>query len=120
MTRREVLKTEIPRRPRSENDITAPDWVPVELAPLFEKVMCELPAFPDRRTFADVWSRNIAPLSHRTVEADPLATRRINGRACFNGRRPPVEYHFRKLLNAPVVTGGHKSKTDQHLGLPAA
>ncbi len=34
--------------------VQAPDWVPPELAPLFERVMQELPAFPDRKTAANV------------------------------------------------------------------
>jgi hypothetical protein len=36
-------------------DTRVPDWVPPEFATLFEQVMSELPAFPDRRKFAEVW-----------------------------------------------------------------
>ncbi len=47
MSLREPLNTGVPSLwPTLEDDIKTSDWVPDGLAPLFEKVMRELPAFP--------------------------------------------------------------------------
>jgi hypothetical protein len=92
----------------------APDWVPPEFASLFEQVMSELPALPDRRKFAAVWGDRVNTISYRTIEAWPLATRRLNGRCCYD-RREIVEYGFRRLLEPAVVMGGQRvtRNTDQ-------
>jgi hypothetical protein len=86
-------------------DTSAPAWLEQRLVPLFDQVMRELPAFPDRRTAAAVWTARVHPWDHRTLESVPLVTRRLNGRACFD-RREFVEYGFRRLIEAPSVRGG--------------
>ena len=90
------------------NDTQAPNWVPPEFALLFEQVMSELPAFPDRRKFAAVWEDKVNTISYRTIEAWHLATRRLNGRCCY-GRREIVEYGFRRLLGPAVVMAGRRA-----------
>jgi hypothetical protein len=86
----------------------APDWLPDDLKPLFEQVLSELPAFPDRRTAADVWTKRVHAWDHRTLEALPLVTRRLNGRACFTAREF-VEFGFRRLMESPALRGGRGS-----------
>jgi|ERR1700722_15543774 hypothetical protein len=89
----------------AEDEISTPAWLPPELIELFERVWRELPAFPDRRTAGNVWSRHVHPWSRRTLEALPLPTRQLNGRACFE-RRAFLEYGFRRIVDAPSVRGG--------------
>jgi hypothetical protein len=90
----------------------APDWVPDDLKPLFEQVMRKLPAFPDRQTAASVWSDNVHEMSHRTLEAAPLPTRILNGRACFTAREF-VEWGFRRVLESPAVRGGRRAHSEK-------
>jgi hypothetical protein len=112
MSLRETLNVEATKQPpRFEDDIKAPDWVPHHLVLLFETVMGELPAFPDRRAVSEVWERRIHRWPRRTLEAVPVPTRILNGRACFDGRRPIVEYGFRRLVNSPVAMGGRRPVT---------
>jgi hypothetical protein len=87
------------------DDFRAPNWLPDDFIPIFRQVLGQLPAFPDRKTFAIEFSRHVAKLSHRTVEAWPLTTRRIFGRACPEAREL-LEMAFRKMLDAPAVRGG--------------
>jgi len=92
-------------------DVTAPDWLPEELAPLFERVMQALPCFPDRKTAAAVWSAHVSRQGHRTLERVPLPTRRINGRACFTAREF-TEHQFRRLLDSPAIAGGRRDTSE--------
>jgi hypothetical protein len=89
-------------------NVRPPDWLPADLVPLFEQVMSELPAYPDKRTAADVCRRRVHPISHRTLERAPIPTRLLNGRACFSAREF-TEYIFRRLLDSPAVRGGRRS-----------
>jgi hypothetical protein len=102
----------IPADPRGLDSIQPPGWLPDELAPLFELVMRELPAFPDRRTAAAVWTARVHPWDHRTLEGLPLTTRRLNGRACFCAREF-VELGFRRLLESPPTRGGRRATQEQ-------
>jgi hypothetical protein len=86
---------------------TVPAWLPEELRPLFLEVLGDLPAFPDRKTAARVVTARVHPLSPRTVEAWPLKTRRLNGKACLTSKEF-VEYLFRLLLEAPTIRGGRR------------
>ena len=86
---------------------TVPDWLPEDLWPLFLQVLQDLPAFPDRKTAARVWSDRVHPMSPRTLEALPLRTRLLNGKGCLEARQF-VEYSFRRLLEAPAIQGGHR------------
>lgn len=46
--------------------------------------MSEVPRFIDRRTAAALVSARLFPVSNRTIERWPLATRRIHGRALLD------------------------------------
>jgi hypothetical protein len=84
-----------------------PAWLPENFRSLFLEILESLPAYPDRRTAARVWTKRVHPLSPRTLEAWPLQTRRLNGRACLAAQEF-VEYGFRRLLEAPAIQGGRR------------
>jgi hypothetical protein len=86
---------------------SVPDWLPEDLRPLFLQVLQDLPAFPDRKTAAQVWTDRVHPMSPRTLEALPLRTRRLNGKGCLEARQF-VEYGFRRLVEAPAIVGGRR------------
>jgi hypothetical protein len=92
-------------------DIQSPDWLPPDLVPLWDQVMRELPAFPDRRTAADVWTRRVHSWSHRTLERAPIPTVLLNGRRCFSARKF-LEYGFRRLVESPPIRGGRRPPTE--------
>jgi hypothetical protein len=100
--------------PPTINSASAPEWLPDDLKPLFERVMQDLPAFPDRHKYAAVWREHVHEQSHRSLEAWPLPTRKLNGRACFEAREA-VEYGFRRLLEAPKIRGGHRADVHEEL-----
>ena len=69
----------------------------------------DLPPRVDRRTGADLVTRLLFPVSHRTLEAWPLTTQHVNGKAVI----PTAELlaHAQALLDAaPTVRGGRRSK----------
>jgi hypothetical protein len=98
-------------------DVQPPDWLPSDLAPLFEQLMRELPAFPTKRVAADVWTRRVHPWSHRTLERAPIPTMLLNGRRCFSAR-VFVEYGFRQIVDTPAVRGGRRRPTEQPSAAP--
>ncbi|MBP0446704.1 hypothetical protein J8J14_18160 [Roseomonas sp. SSH11] len=70
----------------------------------------DLPPRVDRRTGAELVTRLLFPVSHRTLEAWPLTTQRVNGKAVI----PTAELlaHAQSLLDAaPAVRGGRRTKT---------
>ena len=67
----------------------------------------KLPTRVDRRTGAELLTRYMFPVSHRTLEAWPLQTVRVNGRALYD-TRGLFEFARQKLANAPVMMGGRK------------
>jgi hypothetical protein len=77
----------------------------IPLPPELVRILESLPPNVDRRTGADLLSRHLFPVSHRTLEAWPLPTRRVNGKAVV----PTVEL-FRiahaMLAASPVIMGG--------------
>jgi hypothetical protein len=79
-----------------------------ELQSLFEGMLDEAPTFIDRRAGAKLVSDNLFPVSHRSIEAWPLPTRLVNGRAVMPTHRL-LEIAFSKLAAAPVVMGGRKA-----------
>jgi hypothetical protein len=103
----------MPKRENPTANIDIPAWLPPELIPLFERVMREMPAFPDRKTAAKVWTDNVHKWSYRTLEALPLKTRLLNGRACLTAREF-VEYGFRCLAESAQTRGGRRPATEQY------
>jgi hypothetical protein len=72
-----------------------------------QEVLAKQPSNVDRRTGADLITRFMFPVSHRSLEAWPLPTRHVNGRAIV----PTValfEVAYAKLTAAPVIMGGRK------------
>lgn len=68
-----------------------------------------LPVNVDRRTGAELVTRYLFPVSHRTLERWPLTGRVVNGRLVF----PTVELfaHARALMEAaPPIRGGGAPK----------
>ena len=67
-----------------------------------------LPVNVDRRTGAELVTRYLFPVSHRTLERWPLAGRVVNGRLVF----PTAELfaHARTLMEAaPPIRGGKRA-----------
>jgi hypothetical protein len=69
------------------------------------EALAELPANVDRRTAADLVTKYFFPVSYRTLEAWPLRTRRVNGRAIAATSELFATAHA-KLCSAPMVMGG--------------
>jgi hypothetical protein len=78
-----------------------------KLPPEFQELLAQLPTNVDRRTGAALITQHLFPVSYRSLEAWPLPTRHVNGRAVM----PTVklfEIAFAKLNAAPVVMGGRR------------
>jgi hypothetical protein len=72
------------------------------------EVLKNLPVNIDRKTGAPVITKHFFPVSHRTLEAWPLPTKYVNGKAIV----PTValfEIAYAKLMAAPVVMSGRKA-----------
>jgi hypothetical protein len=83
--------------------VALPSWL--------EDVMVDLPANVDRRRGADLITRHLFPVSYRTLEAWPLPTRHVNGRAIISTRQL-FEIAFAKLNTAPILMGGRCTVTE--------
>jgi hypothetical protein len=70
-------------------------------------VLKDLPANTDRKTGAPVITKHFFPVSHRTLEAWPLPTRHVNGKAIVS-TKDLFEIAYAKLAAAPVVMGGRR------------
>jgi hypothetical protein len=78
------------------------------LPPNIVAVLKQQPENVDRRTGAELVTRHFFPVSYRTIEAWPLPTRRVNGKAIVPTVRL-FELAYAKLAAAPVVMGGRKA-----------
>jgi hypothetical protein len=78
-----------------------PDWL--------EDVLARLPANIDRRRAATEITQHLFEVSYRTLEAWPLPTRHVNGRA-FIPTRTLFEFAYRQFAEAPVLMGGRKNR----------
>ena len=67
--------------------------------------LSHLPRRVDRRTAAELIRRHFFPVSHRTLEAWPLTTRRVNGRALIETAEL-FAVAMEKLNAAPSTRGG--------------
>jgi hypothetical protein len=67
-----------------------------------------LPPYVDRKTGAKIITDNLYPASYRTLEAWPLPTRRVNGKAIVP-TRVLLEQAFAKFAAAPEVMGGRRT-----------
>jgi hypothetical protein len=70
-----------------------------------QEALAAAPPNVDRRTGAQLITKHLFPVSHRSLEAWPLPTRHVNGRALI-----PTEallaVAYAKLAAAPVIMGG--------------
>ena len=66
-----------------------------------------LPCRVDRRAAAELVTRLLFPVSHRTIEAWPLNARLVNGKAIIETVEL-LDYARAKLDAAPVIRGGRK------------
>jgi hypothetical protein len=77
----------------------------VELPEYLMEVLSDQPQNVDRRVGAELVTRHLFPVSRRTLEAWPLPTRHVNGKAIVP-TRALFEVAFAKMSAAPVVMGG--------------
>jgi hypothetical protein len=85
----------------------------VVLPPDLQELVATLPPNVDRRTGAHLITAHLGfPVSHRTLEAWPLPTRRVNGHAIVPTAKL-FEIAFAKLSAAPVIMGGRRSAVEQ-------
>ena len=82
-----------------------------KMPPELQELLARLPVNVDRRTGAELIAQHLFPVSYRSLEAWPLPTRRVNGRAVVPTAKL-FEIAFAKLNAAPVVMGG--KSTTQH------
>lgn len=75
-----------------------------------EADLATLPKRVDRRAAAELVSRLYFPVSHRTVEAWPLVTKRVNGKAIVE-TRDVLAYAKAKLDAAPPIRGGRRTSS---------
>jgi hypothetical protein len=82
------------------------------LPPYLQEVVAQQPPNVDRRTGAALITQHMFPVSHRSLEAWPLPTRRVNGRAVI----PTVvlfEVAYQKFSEAPVIMGGGRTASQK-------
>jgi hypothetical protein len=85
----------------------------VEAVPLphwLEEILNDLPTNVNRRRGAEEISHHLFPVSHRSLEAWPLPTRRVNGQAIVS-TRALFALAFQKYSASPVVMSGRRKST---------
>jgi hypothetical protein len=83
------------------------------LPPHLQDVLATAPANVDRRTGAELVTRHMFPVSHRSLEAWPLPTRHVNGKAVIP-TAALFELAYAKLSAAPIVMGSRRPATEPH------
>jgi hypothetical protein len=82
------------------------------LPPALQDVIAQQPPNVDRRTGAQMITKHLFPVSHRSLEAWLLPTRHVNGRAVI-----PTEALFAvayaKLVGAPIIMSGRRAAAEQ-------
>ena len=82
------------------------------LPPSLVERLVELPINVDRRTGAELVSKYLFPVSFRSLEAWPLPTRHVNGKAIIS-TTTLFEIAYAKLTAAPIIMGGRRAPSDQ-------
>lgn len=77
------------------------------LPPHLQEVLATAPANVDRRTGAELVTRFLFPVSHRSLEAWRLPTRHVNGKAIIPTAKL-FELAYAKLAAAPVIMSGRR------------
>jgi hypothetical protein len=78
------------------------------LPPSLVELLADLPSNVNRRTGAELVTKHLFPVSHRSLEAWPLPTRHVNGKAIL-ATVTLFEHAYAKLQSAPVIFGGRRS-----------
>jgi hypothetical protein len=96
--------------------------VPEDVAKLIRQAMRDaidavpdldtLPRRVDRRAGASLVTRFFFPVSPRTIEAWPLATRLVNGKALIETSEL-LRFAMGKLEAAPAVRGGRRTRSKE-------
>lgn len=84
----------------------------IVLPPNLQELLAQQPPNIDRRKGADLITKHLFPVSHRSLEAWPLPTRHVNGRAVIP-TAALLEVAYAKLAAAPVIMGGKRAPADQ-------
>ena len=82
--------------------------ISANLPPHLQDALASSPTNVDRRTGAALVTQHLFPVSHRSLEAWPLPTRRVNGKAIIPTAKL-FEAAYAKLAAAPVVMGGRRN-----------
>jgi hypothetical protein len=77
------------------------------LPPYLQEIVAGLPPNVGRKTGATLVTEHLFPVSHRSLEAWPLPTRHVNGRAVVP-TDVLFEVAYAKFAAAPVVMGGRR------------
>ncbi len=76
-----------------------------DLPPYLAELLATLPVNTDRKTGADLITRYLFPISHRTLERWPLRWRHVNDRA-ITPTAELLREAYARLMAAPEVLGG--------------
>jgi hypothetical protein len=82
------------------------------LPPDLQEVLAAAPPNVDRRRGAELVTRHLFPVSHRSLEAWPLPTRHVNGRALIS-TETLFTVAYARLVAAPVIMGGRRTSAEQ-------
>ncbi len=102
MSLRDTLLVKAAKSPPESDEVT------VKLPPELQEVIAHQPPNIDRKAGAALITRHLFPVSHRSLEAWPLPTRHVNGRAVIP-TATLLEIAYQKLSSAPVIMGGKKA-----------
>jgi hypothetical protein len=83
----------------------------VSLPPHLQAVLETAPANVDRRAGAELVTRHLFPISHRSLEAWSLPMQHVNGKAIVS-TRTLLEAAYAKLSAAPVIMAGRRATRD--------
>jgi hypothetical protein len=87
---------------------------PADLPPHLAELLAALPANVTRRTGAQIITKSLFPVSHRSLERWPLAVRRVNAKATVSTAELLLQA-WAKLNAAPVVMSGRATtETAEH------
>jgi hypothetical protein len=82
------------------------------LPPDLVERLVDLPINVNRRTGAELVSKYLFPVSFRSLEAWPLPTRHVNGKAIIPTAML-FEIAYAKLTAAPITMGGRRARNDR-------
>ncbi len=83
----------------------------VELPDFIVELLSTQPQNVDRRAGAELITAHLFPVSRRTLEAWPLPTRHVNGKAIIPTQKL-FEVAYAKFMAAPVLMGGRRQQRE--------